>query len=140
MSIEAITRGKSGFGRSGISPRPAGPPGRAAVALRRDLLLLLVHLYGVASSCGPAMHALPGFGADAEVSSPDKPLDTESARLTTSHVDCPVCHFLALGQLGIAPPGRWHWVAIQTCPTVAAPLDLPPATARTGRPRGPPRA
>lgn len=64
--------------------------------IRRLLLAGFIALYGAVSLCGSAIHSVPGFdhvaageGADSHDAHP----------LTSPHDDCPVCHFLAQGQL-----------------------------------------
>ena len=68
--------------------------------VRQILLASLLALYGALTACGPALHWVPGadhvkYGSPGKGDGPDHP--------TGPHHDCPVCHFLAQGQITADP-------------------------------------
>jgi hypothetical protein len=105
---------------------------------RTIALTLLFALHGIAILCGPAMHRHDRRAGLSRGSKATDPIPSE--RACPSHADCPVCHFLAQGQLGI------DRVVIHRSPVAVggAPLleirEVPTQFARTSRPRAPPRA
>lgn len=103
----------------------------------RLLLAAFVALYGAAALCGPALHSIPGL----DHTQGAKPPDRDGADQPISpHDDCPVCLFLAQGQLAGSSP---HVLLVDVVRVQAAddvPLCFPPAIDRPSRPRGPPAA
>jgi hypothetical protein len=70
--------------------------------LRSILLIALLAMYGASSLLGPALHSLPGLAHAVSASEPSSQ-QVERGRLDGGKVcsadQCPVCHFLAQGQL-----------------------------------------
>lgn len=99
---------------------------------------MLFALHGIAILGGPAMHR---HDRRAGLSWGDRatnriPLD----RARPSHADCPVCHFLAQGQLGIDRVGiDPSEVAVGGAPLMEI-REVSAQFARTSRPRAPPQA
>lgn len=93
-------------------------------------MLVAVALYGAAALAGPALHSLPGLGHKAAVG--------DEHPTPSPHDDCPICHFLALGQIPDDPTAT----IAPDRPRIAedeAPRPRPIATVEPpSRPRGPP--
>ncbi len=64
--------------------------------VRQLLLVAVLALYGSMTCCGPALHAFSFAGHGKAISLGGGDGTHQSA---ASHNDCPVCHFLAQGQL-----------------------------------------
>jgi len=109
-----------------------------APSRRLIALTLLFALHGIAILCGPAMHrhdrrAGLSWGNEATNRIP-------SDRACPSHADCPVCHFLAQGQLGIDRVGIDRpEVAVGGAPLLEI-REVSTQFARISRPRAPPQA
>jgi hypothetical protein len=104
---------------------------------RQILLASLIALYGAMTVGGPALHALPGVGhakggTSADVDGSDRP--------TSSHHDCPICHFLAQGQLAADSTHVLSIDVVRIKPTDDLPLTFPAAVDRPSGPRAPPLA
>ncbi len=109
---------------------------------RQYLLASLFALYGMATLCGPALHALPGFG-HAECFGTyhgEGGTDGLPGEDTTSHGDCPICHFNAQGQIVAEPDFDRCLDVVQVLPPDDPPLVFPPALERPSSPRAPPLA
>ena len=106
---------------------------------RSIALALLLTLHGIAILCGPAIHrrerhAWPrGVGAG-----------TGWAALSTqvglSHADCPICHFLAQGQLGIARAEIVSFESVVSAYLSPEPREVAIALVHESRPRAPPQS
>lgn len=103
---------------------------------RHILLALLIGLYGTITVGGPTLHALPG-GGDVKVGTP---VDDEhgSDRTTSSQHDCPICHFLAQGQLAVDSTHVLSMDVVRIKPADDLPLTFPAAVERPTGPRAPP--
>jgi hypothetical protein len=67
--------------------------------VRQLLVASLIALHAAIALCGPCLHELPGLGHDSSAGS-----QTQQHPLKSSHDsgdNCPVCHFLAQGQLPV---------------------------------------
>src|SRR4051794_30009016 len=64
--------------------------------IRQILLASLLALYGALTVGGSALHSLPGAG---HAKAGTAARGDDSDRPTSPHDDCPVCHFLAQGQI-----------------------------------------
>ena len=106
--------------------------------VRQLLVASLITLHAAVALCGPCLHELPGLGHDSGLGST---ATQGKAPLKGSHDSadsCPVCHFLAQGQIPIsiswtlAQPHAEGWVSS---------LSPPVKVVRGGpqsRPRAPP--
>jgi hypothetical protein len=104
---------------------------------RQFLLASLIVLYGAMTVGGPALHSLPG----AEHVKVDTPADGDgSDRPISSHDDCPICHFLAQGQLAADSTHVLSPDVACIQPADDLPLTFPPAVGRSAGPRAPPIA
>jgi hypothetical protein len=104
---------------------------------RQILLASLIALYGTMTAGGPALHALPG----AELVKAGTPDDGDgSDRPTSSHHDCPICHFLGQGQLAADPTHVLSMDVVRIKPADDLPLIFPAAVGRPSVPRAPPLA
>ena len=104
---------------------------------RQILLASLVALYGAMTVGGPALHALSStghakVGRSADADGPGSPI--------SSHHDCPICHFLAQGQLGAASTHVLSMDVVRIKPADDLPLTFPAAVVRPSGPRAPPLA
>jgi hypothetical protein len=71
--------------------------------VRSSLIALLIAFHAAVTLCGPCLHAVPGFGHGPGVGSSahrQEAVDPAGTR-HASMDDCPICHFLAQGQLPI---------------------------------------
>lgn len=73
--------------------------------VRQALVLAVLAVHATFVVCGAGLHALPGLGHVSSLSSSGRAAATHSEGTNpTSADDCPVCHFLAQGQMTIDPP------------------------------------
>ncbi len=103
--------------------------------VRRLLVGWVIAAYGAMSLCGPALHALPGMGHAKAFDRGDN-----STQLATSHDDCPVCHFLAQGQIGADSDHDLWTDVVRVRPDDDLPLFSLPAPDGPSSPRAPPLA
>jgi hypothetical protein len=71
--------------------------------VRASLIALLIAFHAAVTLCGPCLHAVPGFGHGSGLGSSaqrQEAVDSTGAR-HASMDNCPICHFLAQGQLPI---------------------------------------
>lgn len=101
---------------------------------RQILLASLIALYGTMTAGGPALHALPGAEhvKSADGDGPDRPASSDH--------DCPICHFLAQGQLAATFTPVLSMDVVRIKPADDLPLTFPAAIARPSGPRAPPLA
>jgi Protein of unknown function (DUF2946) len=107
--------------------------------LRRLFLASFVALYGAVSLCGSALHALPGLDLD-HVKVGSSSHGQDSAPPTSHHDDCPVCHFLAQGQLVFQGGPEIFTDAMWKEPAHNPPLAPPRPFRLASIPRAPPVA
>jgi hypothetical protein len=103
------------------------------------LLATLLTLYGGVTTIGPALHDLLGSSHSLAKLSPDHgkaPAQSKGQGQTTH--DCPICHFLAQGQLDADPHGDMLIDVVRIRPANQSPLFFPPAIDRPSSPRAPP--
>jgi hypothetical protein len=107
---------------------------------RRILIALLVAFHATVTTCGSCLHALPGWDHGATVRGPERDgrqIDPGKDLHESSH-HCPICQFLAQGQL---PIGVMSGPALRLV-CVLVTQDLPEITPRSSRrpscPRAPP--
>jgi hypothetical protein len=105
---------------------------------RHFLLASLIALYGTMTVGGPTLHALPG-GGDVKVGTPAHD-EGGSDRPTSSQHDCPICHFLAQGQLAVDSTHVLSMDVVLIKPADDLPLIFPAAVDRPSGPRAPPLA
>ena len=106
---------------------------------RQILMASLVILYGGVTAIGPALHSLPGFKhVPAALADLRGGSDSHPAPLVGSHDDCPVCHFLALGQILVDPDRRGRVEVVQIHPADEIPLIIPSGVRLPSHPRAPP--
>jgi hypothetical protein len=74
-----------------------------ARSLRRPLIALLVAFHAAVTLCGPCLHAIPGagHGTGQASSAPGEHADGDPSRHDLAG-HCPICHFLAQGQLPLS--------------------------------------
>jgi hypothetical protein len=73
--------------------------------LRKTLVLAVLAVHATFVVCGPGLHALPGLEHAATTPRGNPPEATHFPGTgSTSADDCPVCHFLAQGQVTVDPP------------------------------------
>jgi hypothetical protein len=106
--------------------------------VRHFLLATLIILYGTITVGGPTLHALPG-GEDVKVGTPAHD-EGGSDRPTSSQHDCPICHFLSLGQLAVDSTHVLSMDVVLIKPADDLPLIFPAAVDRPSGPRAPPLA
>src|SRR5260370_17696329 len=91
-------------------------------SLRQTLVALLIALHAAVTLCGPGLHALPGWGHDSGLH-PLAKTDHSHGPGKSSHEakdECPVCQFLAQGQLSSnCVGGESTWVVGDALPPVA---------------------
>jgi hypothetical protein len=109
--------------------------------LNRFLLAIILALYGVTTLCGPALHALPGFGhcSTVKVSNPQAAPGHGNQQNAAAH-DCPICHFHAQGQLIADPDSVPSTEIVRIRPADEPQLPSPLAVVRPSFPRAPPLA
>ena len=104
---------------------------------RQLLLASLLALYGVMTACGPALHAL--LGAD-HVKAGSLGGGDGSDRPTTTHNDCPICYFLAQGQIADDSARVLTLDVVRIRPVDDLPITFPASIDRPSAPRAPPFA
>lgn len=70
---------------------------------RQALIASLIAFHAAVTLCGPCLHAVPGLGHGSGLESSAKgghSFDSESIRHASADT-CPICHFLAQGQLAV---------------------------------------
>ena len=84
--------------------------------IRQFLVASLIAFHAAVTLCGPCLHELPGLGHESAASTSSQPASQHPVKSPHDTGDsCPVCHFLAHGQLPVtlscAPsvllPGAW---------------------------------
>ncbi|HEY2429430.1 MAG TPA: hypothetical protein VGI06_10895, partial [Acidimicrobiales bacterium] len=117
-----------------------GPPHAIAMKspTRRPIaLVLLLALNGIAILCGPALHR---HDRRAGLSWGNKSKErVPSDHAGSSHADCPVCHFLAQGQLGTDRVRIDRSECAVGGVQVLETREASPQLACTSRPRAPPQ-
>ena len=105
---------------------------------RQSLVALLVALHAAVALCGPCLHELPGMSHEASSVS-NLPQGQNPLKASHDSSDtCPICHFLAQGQLAVSPTWArvelrsWEWIASVSAPIKTARHSL------ESRPRAPP--
>jgi hypothetical protein len=107
---------------------------------RHILAALLVGLYGGATLLGPALHSAGGLGhAPAHPDARDGS-DSRAVLIADTHHDCPICHFLAQGQVLDSPDAQGMIDVVHVRPTDELPLVLPSGLPLPAHPRAPPLA
>jgi Protein of unknown function (DUF2946) len=107
--------------------------------VHRILLATVLALYGAVTLSGPALHQLPGSDHGGTTfnsghGGKESPSDTGKK---AAH-DCPICHFLAQGQIDLsAAPGMLIDVA-RMRPASQTRLVFPTTPVRPSSPRAPP--
>ena len=96
------------------------------------LLASLIALYGVMTAGGPALHTLPG----SQHTSASMP-DGDGSGHSSSH-ECPICHFLAQGQLAGDAFHVLSFDVVLSQPVDDPPLTFPSAVDHPASPRAPP--
>jgi hypothetical protein len=104
---------------------------------RQLLLASLLALYGVMTVGGPALHALPGAG---RVESGALGGVVGADHSTASHNDCPLCQFLAQGQIAEDHARVLSPDVVRVQPADDLPITFPSSIARPSSPRAPPSA
>ena len=95
---------------------PSGPPSLVVsmpVTARHALIAALIALHAAVSVCGAGLHALPGWGHDSGLH-PLARNDHSHGPGKSAHEsadECPVCQFLAQGQLSCDHAVRGHLLA-----------------------------
>jgi hypothetical protein len=109
---------------------------------RPFLAATLVALHAAVALGGPGLHALPGWGHGSGLTRLAKN-DHSHGPGKSSHEatdECPVCHFLAQGQLSAdLTAGAPGWLVVQAEVARAA-VPAPTPTHRSSIPRAPPAA
>lgn len=70
---------------------------------RQLLIASLIAFHAAVTLCGPCLHAMPGLSHESGPESSAKKghsFDSESTHHTSADT-CPICHFLAQGQLAV---------------------------------------
>jgi hypothetical protein len=104
---------------------------------RQLLLASLLALYGVMSTCGPVLHALPGSDHSKATSPADQ---DQSGNPKSLHDDCPICHFFGQGQLAGDSAHVLSMDVVCIQPVDDFPITFPPTIDRPSAPRAPPFA
>ena len=101
------------------------------------LLVAVLALYGSMTCCGPALHAFSseGHGKASSLGRADG-----AHQSGASHNDCPVCHFLALGQLADDSSHVPSLDVVLVRPAERLPFAFPAPLDRPTSPRAPPLA
>ena len=109
-------------------------------SVRRALIAGLVVLHASVTLCGSGLHTLPGWRHDFGFR-PVAKTDHSHGPGKSSHAaadDCPVCQFLAQGQLAVDYDGVLIAGLASGLPSAAAPDADQPARHRPSAPRAPP--
>lgn len=104
-------------------------------SVRRLLFASLIACHAIATLCGPCLHELSGLShpfapagkADAPGPSPSDSSDT-----------CPICHFVAQGQLTVAPACERSAPMLVDLAIPETPASRPAAHPLASAPRAPP--
>ena len=111
-------------------------------SLRHALVAILIALHAAVSVCGEGLHALPGWGHLSGLQAFAKTDHSHGAGKSSHQAadECPVCQFLAQGQLSLGTTSGCVSrliVELVTPDAPAADLILPHSSSA---PRAPPRA
>jgi len=110
--------------------------------VRPSLIALVIAFHAAVMLCGPCLHAVPGFGHGSGLGSSaqrQEAVDSAGAR-HASMDDCPICHFLAQGQLPIQSSQIASVRLVVEFEPVADPVSSPAPPRLPFCPRGPPVA
>jgi hypothetical protein len=114
--------------------------GSMARTIRQALIAALVAWHAGTTLCGPCLHALPGWGHGSGLSPREKDDHSHGPGKSDRQAgdDCPVCQFLAGGQITPGPaPGVFSRLIAEA--EAPAPPSFTPSTPRSPSiPRGPP--
>ena len=108
--------------------------------VRPSLIALLIAFHAAVTLCGPCLHAVPGFGHGSGLGSSaqrQEAVDPTGTR-HASMDDCPICHFLAQGQLPIESSRIVSVRLVVEFEPVADSVSSPAPSRRPFCPRGPP--
>jgi hypothetical protein len=106
---------------------------------RSIALALLLTLHGIAILYGPAIHRRERHvwpGGDRAGTGWAEP----STQVGPSHADCPICHFLAQGQLSIGRAEIVSFESVVTGDLCPEPREVAIALVHESRPRAPPQS
>src|SRR5260370_24945643 len=109
-------------------------------SLRQTLVALLIALHAAVTLCGPGLHALPGWGHNSGLH-PLAKNDHSHGPGKSSHAasdECPVCHFLAQGQLSSDHSGGVTASLVGDPVTPIVSIAVPISPHPLSNPRGPP--
>jgi hypothetical protein len=107
--------------------------------VRRLLLTSLIAYHAAVSLCGPCLHELQGSSHEMGVASKSRPSESPAGSRGESTDLCPICHFVAQGQL---PVEFWYVSLVQAIAELtvtAVPLSQPPSIPSPSNPRAPPQ-
>jgi hypothetical protein len=110
--------------------------------VRPTLIALLIAYHAAVTLCGSCLHTAPGFGHGSGLASSAErhpAVDASGAR-HASIDDCPICHFLAQGQLPIESSSITSVPVAADLEPIDDPLSRPALTRLPFCPRGPPVA
>jgi hypothetical protein len=110
--------------------------------VRPTLIALLIAFHAAVTLCGPCLHSVPGFGHGSSLDSSgkrDQAVDPAGTR-HASMDDCPICHFLAQGQLPIESSRIASIRLVAEFEPLADPVSSPASPHLPFCPRGPPVA
>jgi hypothetical protein len=106
---------------------------------RQIVLATLIALYGGVTALAPALHGLAGLAHNATpINAAKGGGDGQIATLVSAHGDCPVCHFLAQGQIVNDPDQCGRIEIAQVRPADEIPAVAPPDVQLLTHPRAPP--
>ena len=107
----------------------------------RILLAALLISYGLVTVGGSVLHVLPGLeNHGASLASEGKKAPAQPDQHNKAGHDCPICDFIAQGQLNVDPVETLLVEVVRLHPTTDLPLFFPPALDRPSSPRAPPLA
>jgi hypothetical protein len=110
--------------------------------LRQILVATVVTFHAAIMLCGPCLHALPGSGHGSDYGSQAaRQADQSSAKDSHNPADfCPVCHFMAQGQLPVESSSGLPAQLIAELVQTDVPALVPASFDLLSHPRAPPLA
>lgn len=107
-------------------------------SVRRLLFASLIACHAIATLCGPCLHELSGLSHPIGAAGKPDRTDAPAQSPSDSADNCPICHFVAQGQLIITPVCERSEPILVNWLTPEAPAARPAAQVHASAPRAPP--
>ncbi len=107
-------------------------------SVRRLLFASLIACHAITILCGPCLHELAGLSHPIGGARKSGRTDAPAQSPSESSDNCPICHFVAQGQLTVAPAFVRSEPILVDRLTLEPPAALPTAPVHASAPRAPP--